>query len=231
MRLRGWLTTVLPIVLLVLAAFGVAAGLGTGDRGSDGTLPAAAPATTSQAEGDASRPPTLDDPELLATWFEAEMRRELAREGGAERPAGNEPRPSEPVVRRVFARTNPSPAVSAGPPMGRTAHASGDSDARLAREQARRIAELRDREGVDWDYVDDVFAGRVSGIPSERRAGLTLEEIDTLGEIPYVQELRDQGREAELRDLGLHEKRIVCTGPSGVADVRERLSRVVCRLE
>jgi hypothetical protein len=57
-------------------------------------------------------------------------------------------------------------------------------------------------DGVDWTYLHDVFQGRVSGIPDQRRAGISLQQMDELGDIPYVEALRSEGRLAELRDLG-----------------------------
>lgn len=61
---------------------------------------------------------------------------------------------------------------------------------------------------VDWSYVDDVLSGRVSGIPSERRAGLSLQELDAIGEIPYVERLRKEKRFDELRELGFENETI-----------------------
>lgn len=74
---------------------------------------------------------------------------------------------------------------------------------------------------VDWTYVADVLSGRVSGIPSETLAGLTLPEMDELGDIPYVEQLRQEKRFDELRELGFENETIpwpVCirTGTCGL---------------
>lgn len=65
------------------------------------------------------------------------------------------------------------------------------------------VAELRAREGVDWDYVRQVFDGDVYGVPNESRAGLTLAELDKLGTVPRFEELREAGEQEELQQLGL----------------------------
>lgn len=57
-------------------------------------------------------------------------------------------------------------------------------------------------ERVNWAYVTDVFEGRVSGIPDERRSGISLQEMDDLGDIPYVEQLRKEKRFDELSELG-----------------------------
>lgn len=62
-----------------------------------------------------------------------------------------------------------------------------------------RFAQL---DQVDWAYVEDVFAGRISGIPDERKAGISLQQMDRIGDIPYVQQLRAEKRFDELADLG-----------------------------
>jgi hypothetical protein len=55
---------------------------------------------------------------------------------------------------------------------------------------------------IDWAYLRDVYAGRISGIPDERRAGISLQQMDQLGDVPYVEALRADGRLDELRELG-----------------------------
>lgn len=60
----------------------------------------------------------------------------------------------------------------------------------------------RNDPSVNWAYVRDVLAGRVSGIPDERQAGLSLQEMDQIGDIPYVEKLRSEQRYDELRALG-----------------------------
>ncbi len=61
---------------------------------------------------------------------------------------------------------------------------------------------------VDWAYLADVFAGRISGIPNERVAGVSLQEMDQLGQVPYVEQLRQEKRFDELRDLGFENETI-----------------------
>jgi hypothetical protein len=61
---------------------------------------------------------------------------------------------------------------------------------------------------VDWAYLADVFAGRISGIPNERLAGVSLQEMDRLGQVPYVEQLRQEKRFDELRDLGFENETI-----------------------
>ncbi len=65
---------------------------------------------------------------------------------------------------------------------------------------------------VDWAYVEDVFVGRISGIPDERRAGLSLQELDEVGAIPYVEQLRKEKRFEELRELGFENETISWPG-------------------
>lgn len=76
--------------------------------------------------------------------------------------------------------------------------------ARARQEAIRR--RLKSDPAVDWAYLEDVYAGRVSGIPSESRAGATLQEIDAAGEVPYFEELRESGDRAALSDLELPER-------------------------
>lgn len=65
-----------------------------------------------------------------------------------------------------------------------------------------RAALGRDDRGVDWNYVLDVFSGHVSGIPDEGRAGMSLQELDRLGDVPHLEKLRQEQRYEELRELG-----------------------------
>jgi hypothetical protein len=62
-----------------------------------------------------------------------------------------------------------------------------------------------ERSDIDWAYLEDVFDGQVFGIPNERRAGISLQEIDELGDIPYIEQLRAERRYEELLDLGFEE--------------------------
>lgn len=63
------------------------------------------------------------------------------------------------------------------------------------------LAELRSR--ANPAYLKDVFEGRVSGIPNERKAGISIREMTQLGNVPYVEQLRREGRIAELEELGV----------------------------
>lgn len=80
---------------------------------------------------------------------------------------------------------------------------AADADPDAAREAAGLRASLgRDDWGVDWQYVRDVFAGRISGIPDERKAGISLQELDRIGDVPYLEQLRQEKRFDELQELG-----------------------------
>lgn len=69
------------------------------------------------------------------------------------------------------------------------------------------VSERREQE-VNWFYLQDVFQGRISGIPNERKAGVSLQVMDELGDIPYVEELRREKRYEELRDLGFENETV-----------------------
>ncbi len=138
----------------------------------------------------------------------------------------------EPMAPQIHPdRPVPVPLVSAPAPGGAPARETtgppvADPEALAAWFEARVLAELADApvDGgpiplpgtpggpiharlaadprVNWAYVDDVFSGRVSGIPSETKAGISLPELDELGDIPYVEQLRREQRFEELRELG-----------------------------
>lgn len=152
-----------------------------------GAKPAPAP--------DASEtPPPTEDPAALEAWFERRMLAALEAESGRD--------PERPDGDSTLA-ASPSQAAA-----GRHGEAPGASTRRVSSgskpvppELVGLVQRFADRD-VDWDYVADVFEGRISGIPSERRAGLTLKEMDELGSIPVVEELRAEKRYDELRDLG-----------------------------
>lgn len=61
---------------------------------------------------------------------------------------------------------------------------------------------------INWRYVEGVFEGRISGIPNERQAGISLQEMEELGDIPYVHQLRKEKRFDELRDLGFENETV-----------------------
>lgn len=130
-------------------------------------------------------PPPTDDPEVLAAWFEERVMEELGRRDAASEAALRRNAPTGVRARRrlLVARAGTAPAA-----------------------QDRR--ESSPEHDVDWAYVQDVFDGRISGIPNEARAGLTLQELDELGDIPYVEELRAEKRYDELSDLGFENETI-----------------------
>jgi len=82
------------------------------------------------------------------------------------------------------------------------ANRSARRDNSSARERAAAVDPDLARR-ANWTYLEDVFAGRVSGIPNERKAGISLAEMTRLGDVPHVQTLRREGRLEELNDLGL----------------------------
>jgi len=109
--------------------------------------------------------------------------------------AGSEERTAR-FRERVLAelrRLEPEPEPEAGAPASRLASAE------IGPEERGRI---------DWQYLRDVFSGRISGIPDERKAGISLQQMDALGEIPAIQALREQERFEELRALGFENETI-----------------------
>jgi len=143
----------------------------------------AARRTVGQADGSA---------EIRASAFEEAVLRELE---GIASGAGDAHEPAAPVPdaarlpRSARMRATDSAVVPAG---------ARDRD--VAIESLIASGEIG---SVDWEYLEDVFAGRVQGIPNERRAGIRLPVMDALGTIPHVEKLRREGRVAELARLGL----------------------------
>jgi hypothetical protein len=153
---------------------------------ADVSLPSAPTATRrEQRPAEATRPPPTDDPEALAAWFEDQVMRHLEGNGTTTRAEDVHPATlgdlrNRPPIRVATAWPAPPASVErAGPDP----------------------SERRDRD-VNWAYLQDVFEGRVSGIPNEAKAGISLQEIDELGKIPYIEQLREEERYQELRDLG-----------------------------
>jgi hypothetical protein len=103
-----------------------------------------------------------------------------------------------------------APETSAAAPTGDPEAVSGWFRQRVMQELERSTPQERRAgssgsaaaERVDLAYVTDVFEGRVSGIPDERKAGISLQEMDELGDIPYVEQLRKEKRFDELSELG-----------------------------
>ncbi len=143
----------------------------------------------------------IDRPGIV---LQGEAAKLALREARGEEAAGGNPQPpptddpealSEWFQARVLERLRDDPARAAD-----VAVAGGAPiDPEIS---ALRAALGRDDGDVDWRYVRDVFSGRISGIPDERRAGMTLQEIDRIGDVPHLDELRREQRYDELRELG-----------------------------
>jgi hypothetical protein len=175
------------LILLALAALGVLAAFlveGQEPPGGERVVAEVAP-TAPQTAAEIPAPPPTDDPEALAGWFRDQVMRHLedgeaaARPGSARQLAVADDGAPRPI--RIAAAQGVRPAGAA--------LVGSDSSERVERD-------------IDWVYLRDVFEGRISGIPNETKAGLTLQEMDELGEIPYVEQLRSEERYEELRDLG-----------------------------
>lgn len=109
-----------------------------------------------------------------------------------------EARPTDPDELAAWFEQRVLQGLDEGPAGGVREVSAQGSDPR----SALRAALGRDDRDVDWGYVDDVFSGRVSGIPDVRRAGVTLQELDRIGDVPYLERLRAEQRYDELRELG-----------------------------
>jgi hypothetical protein len=161
-----------------------------------------------RSDGEATAPST-DDPEALATWFQDRVTRHLEASKASARPGE--------VRRAAPAEVGAGPPIrvaSARAPRQEAAQGARQSTQRTTRQAVRPAgtgraesdpSEYSDRD-IDWFYLQDVFDGRISGIPNERKAGISLREIDELGEIPYVEQLRQEQRYEELRDLGFEDE-------------------------
>jgi hypothetical protein len=130
--------------------------------------------------------PSTDNDEALAAWFQDQVMLHLERGEAASQPGD---------LRRAAAGGD---IVSPHPFQVASARAAGPSD----EERAGSVASERSRRQINWSYLEDVFEGRISGIPNETKAGINLQEIDELGDIPYIEQLREEGRYEELRELG-----------------------------
>lgn len=164
-------------------------------------------AATKHGQANSSAPPT-DDPEVLAAWFQQEVTGYLERGKGSRRTRGAQGTAAAADADRVG-----------------YVELANAGETRTDRAELTFVhpRELDGRE-VDWDYVQDVFAGRVTGIPNESKAGLSLQEMDKLGDIPYVETLREEGRYEELRDLGFD--RETTPWPACLRKGRCRLDRI-----
>lgn len=167
-----------------------------------------------RSEGPDARPaarpaPVSDEAAYLAHEFEAQVMAELARRADDPR---TETAPRD-TARAALERNDRSPRLwSAG------ADDFVPRSPRVDRDDAFRRA--------DWEYLNDVYAGRVTGIPNERKAGVTVFEMAALGNVPYVDQLRAEGDLEALRDLGFTPEPAPPPGPpkewSGGAPIRER---------
>jgi hypothetical protein len=166
-----------------------AAWVGTTEPAEDSSSSPAAVVPIPRRPGGGDTAPPPDDPKALAVWFQEGVMRHLEPRGSSVGPGGTHRTSSiDPGIR------DPIRIASA-----RVPH----------RADAERVERrLSERGDVDWAYLQDVFDGRVSGIPNERRAGISLQEIAEVGDIPYVEQLREEGRFDELYDLGFENETI-----------------------
>ncbi len=160
----------------------------------------------------AAPPMATTEPEL-ASWFEKQVVRHLEPTLTARRAAGGEREPHDEAG--TADRAERSGRKASYSLQERRAN-ERNTPARTKRQEALR-EELANDPNVDWDYLDAVYAGRISGIPNERKAGVPLREIDALGEVPYFEELREAGDIATLDSLDLpHQRNFpVCEMVSG----------------
>jgi hypothetical protein len=158
-------------------------------EGTPASPPDALP-TTPRLEAREPAAPT-DDPEMLAAWFEGQVMRYLEDQerapapGDARRAAWSEEEAAAPI--RIASARGPGAPEAGG--AGWNPWEGSDHN-------------------VNWAYVDDVFEGRISGIPNETKAGISLQEMDELGDIPYLEQLRRERRYEELRDLGFENETV-----------------------
>jgi hypothetical protein len=112
-------------------------------------------------------------------------------------------RPSAVELRPALReQVEPPERIDLDRPPPRTARAAERPRGDLRRAPAV-VADPERYASANWDYLNDVFDGRVSGIPSEAKAGVSLPDIDALGEVPILEQLREEERFDELADLGL----------------------------
>jgi hypothetical protein len=186
----GLLTFGLLAALLVGGSEGpiaeVAPKVGTMEPGQNPPSSPAAVAPISQRPAGGGAAPPPEDPEALAAWFQERVMRHLDPSDSSVGPGDSH-------------RASPVGSGIRAPVRIASAQVPHRADAeRLERGSS-------DQGDIDWEYLQDVFDGRVSGIPNERRAGISLQEIDELGDIPYVEQLREERRYEDLLDLGFEE--------------------------
>jgi len=133
---------------------------------------------------------STDHDEALAAWFQDQVMLHL--EGGEAVAQPGDPRRG--VAEEDLVSPRP---FQIGPARA----------ARLAdEERTGSDASQRGQRQINWSYLQDVFEGRISGIPNETKAGISLQEIDEMGDIPYIEQLRQERRYEELRDLGFEDE-------------------------
>jgi len=152
-----------------------------------------ATASPSRASSLPGRETTSEDSNVRAARFREQVLEELARSGPSVRERG----PSH----RTASAIRPDATSS----VGYAPHPIAGYEGRMSweRRSPQEVLTPADHASANWEYLEDVYAGRISGIPSEQRAGVSLRQMDEMGSIPYVEELREDLRIDELEELGL----------------------------
>jgi len=202
--ISGLLMSAVALLLVARWMAGEAGGEGDPGAGDPPVPPAVSASAVEGAAGSGSRreehePPSADaSPDERAARFQERVLREIrAMDASASDGAG--------PARSAGSAARPSPGVRSTAGSLRTSGRASDlSESRLA---ATGLGP-EDRERVDWEYLRGVFSGRISGIPDERKAGISLQQMDALGDIPAIEALRQQERFEELRDLGFENETI-----------------------
>lgn len=145
--------------------------------------------TLVQAAAAPPAPSTYHD-EVLAAWFRGQVVLHLERGEAASQPDD---------LRRAATEGD---LVSPNPFRVASVRAAGPADEKRIGSDVSK----RSRREINWSYLQDVFEGRISGIPNETKAGINLQEIDEFGDIPYIEQLRRERRYEELRDLGFEKE-------------------------
>lgn len=163
--------------------------------GQEGQAPPSGEAVASPP-GDTTRPAVRSayaDPAEREARFRAQVLEELERSGAA------------PPERRPARYASASDRTEAPQEVGFAPHPVAGAEVRIpgSPRPPEEVLTPEERASANWDYLEDVYAGRVSGIPSEQRAGVSLRQMDQMGTIPYVETLREELRIDELEALGL----------------------------
>jgi hypothetical protein len=125
-------------------------------------------------------------------------------------PGTEPPTAAEPEVLAAWFEEAVLRELEANTPRANAAGPTRPSQAGIAGALEPRQAGLDplEPEPIDWAYIEAVFEGRISGIPNEHKAGLSLQEMDEIGDIPYVEQLRAESRFEELRALGFENETV-----------------------